>query len=618
LRRLLALVLPALGLLLPAVPAAAAPAPAERLVVKVTGGAATASAVGDIVLGVSDDTFLVDARPGAAARPGVVWAAPDTVYRSTATPNDPCWSSCTQALDGQAELRTIRAPEAWDITRGSSSVTVAVLDNAADGSHPDLAGKLRVGPTYVTGGCLSPPPTARSHGTAVAGIVGAATDNGLGVASLGWQTQVVSVGVLDGCGQGTASGIAAGIRYATDVGARVVNLSLAGQAHPALEDAIRYAQARGALVVAAAGNHGSTSPVWPASYPDVLAVAATDRAGTAVSPFSGRGSWVELAAPGVDIVSTATLPGGYARFAGTSFSAPLVAATAALVMAAKPHFTAADVAFRLRRSARPLAGTAWGMVDAARAVTDRPGGFVLAGADGAAYRFGTARFHGSLIGRPLLEPVVATAATPSGYWMAASDGGVFAFGGVGFHGSMGHVRLNRPVVGMAATPSGRGYWLVASDGGIFSFGDARFFGSTGNMRLNQPIVGMAATPSGRGYWLVASDGGIFTFGDAAFAGSTGNIRLVSPVVGMAARSASSYWLVARDGGVFTFGGAPFMGSAAGAAGNSVVGIATGPNRAGYWLATSGGRIFPFGDVVDDGAVRPPPPVPVVGIASTAL
>ena len=101
--------------------------------------------------------------------------------------------------------------------------------------------------------------------------------------------------------------------------------------------------------------------------------------------------------------------------------------------------------------------------------------------------------------------IMAIAAHPShrGYWALGSDGGVFTFGSARFHGSMGGTRLNQPVVGMAPTVSGNGYWLVARDGGIFSFGDARFFGSTGAIRLNQPIVGMEATPSGKGYWLVA-------------------------------------------------------------------------------------------------------------------
>jgi len=101
----------------------------------------------------------------------------------------------------------------------------------------------------------------------------------------------------------------------------------------------------------------------------------------------------------------------------------------------------------------------------------------------------------------------------------------------------------------------RGYWTVASDGGIFSFGTTGFYGSMGGKPLAQPIVGMAPTPSSAGYWLVASDGGVFSFGDAGFYGSAGNLHLAKPVVGMAATpDGGGYWLVASDGGIFAYGG----------------------------------------------------------------
>ena len=228
-------------------------------------------------------------------------------------------------------------------------LAVAVALAAALGSPPaaaaeraDLVGKVRAGPTYVTGGCQTATSSQASHATGVAGVVGAITDNGLGIASLGWRTSVLSIAVLDPCGIGTASEVSAGIRHAADTGARVINLSLAGTAHPALAEAVAYAQARGSLVVAAAGNGRSTEPVFPAGYPGVLAVGATARDGSRPSEFSNRGAWVDLVAPGERIVSTATVAGGYLTFDGTSFAAPLVSAAAALVVASHPTFTAAD------------------------------------------------------------------------------------------------------------------------------------------------------------------------------------------------------------------------------------------------------------------------------------
>ncbi|MCU1376508.1 MAG: alkaline serine protease, partial [Actinomycetia bacterium] len=532
----------ALGLAGPA--SAATPTP---WVVKVSDVRALAG-LGPRLTTVADDTFVVRSarRPSG---PAVVWAVPDTTYTAARIPTDPCFLACGDAIGGQPELRAIGAPAAWDVTTGSPTITVAVLDTLAEVTHPDLAGNVVRGPDFVTERCGRSTPAA-GHGTAVAGVVGARTDNAQGVASLGWQTRVLSIGVLDECGDGSASAVARGVRYAVDAGARVLNLSLAGDASPVLGDAVAYARQRGVLVVAAAGNEGVTTPSFPAAYPGVVGVAATDAEATRLSSFSNHGSWVDVAAPGEDIVSTA--PGGlYGSFTGTSFSSPLVAAAAALVLARHPDWDGDDVAVRLARSARRVPGVEAPVLDAAAAVAERPGGAVL----------------------------------------AAADGGAFAFGSVGFKGSAVPSHPRRPIVGVAAAGAG-GYWLVAGDGGIFSFGDARFFGSTGSLRLQRPIVGMAATPTGRGYWLVASDGGVFTFGDARFAGSgAGAAR--APIVGMAAASAGSYWLAAADGAVLAFGGAPALGS--GRAGT--VGIAAGPG--GYWLGTGDGHLLPFGAVADD-------------------
>jgi len=226
-------------------------------------------------------------------------------------------------------------------------------------------------------------------------------------------------------------------------------------------------------------------------------------------------------------------------------------------------------------------------------------GYWISGADGSVAAFGSAAFHGSMFGQPLVAPMVGLAATADGlgYWEVASDGGIFSFGDAVFHGSTGAIRLNQPIVGMAPTPDGRGYWLVAADGGIFAFGDAGFHGSTGGMRLNQPIVGMAATRDGGGYWLVAADGGIFAFGDANFRGSMGGHPLNQPIVGMAATpDGRGYWLVAADGGIFSFGDALFRGSAGGLSlVQPIVGMARTADGGGYWLVASDGGIFNYGD-----------------------
>ena len=209
------------------------------------------------------------------------------------------------------------------------------------------------------------------------------------------------------------------------------------------------------------------------------------------------------------------------------------------------------------------------------AVDSSSTGYVLVGADGSIFTYGSASYFGSSgqinPGLPaggsnstiLTKPIVGAgeAANNSGYWLVASDGGIFAFGSAKFYGSMGGKPLNKPVVGMTATSDGKGYWLVASDGGIFAFGDAQFYGSTGSLNLNMPIVGMTATSDGKGYWFVASDGGIFAFGDAQFYGSLGNKQISKPIVGLAMTpDGLGYWMVDSAGGIYPFGDAPNLGS----------------------------------------------------------
>ena len=467
-------------------------------------------------------------------------------------PNDPGFAS-------QWYLTAVNAPAAWDRTHGSPSVVVAVVDSGIDGTHFDLSGKLAPGYDAVRGVPLPPGNTDGSgHGTAVAGVVAAATGNGGGLASLGWDTRVVAV--KDGDAAPVRSATVAGIRWAADSGARVINVSSSyATFDPNEADAVAYARARGSLVVVSAGERpdgGGSAVVYPAALDGVLAVGATGFDGTPAG-YSNPGDHLDLVAPGGDEADTTRgihvlAPGGGTSFrAGTSYSAPLVAAAAALLLGARPALGAGEVATLLTSSATDLgppgrdaeSGAGRLDVDAALAAAGVPRreprravGYHLVASDGGIFAFGDARFLGSTGGLRLNRPIVGMSPTPSGngYWLVASDGGIFAFGDAVFRGSTGALTLARPVVGMAPTPSGNGYWLVASDGGIFAFGDAVFRGSTGALTLARPVVGMAPTPSGNGYWLVASDGGIFAFGDAVFRGSTGAFTLARPVVGMAA------------------------------------------------------------------------------------
>ena len=572
----------------------------------------------------------------------------ETGSEAGATPppvNERCFAGCALTFDGgassriysQSDFMHIGAAEAWGVTHGDPNMLVAVVDTDVDATHPDLAGKVVVGQNFS--GDETPDP--EGHGTAVAGLIAAVPNNGVGIAGLGWNTKVLAVRVLDSSGAGLASRIASGIRYAADqAGVRIINLSLQQDscdlADPEkvcsvsgeLQKAVQYAQGKGILVVSAAGNQPKDTPSYPANFDGVLSVAAINGADDTLAKFSRRGPWVDIAAPGVGVLTLATpcLDGNcWVTPDGTSFATPIVSAAAALVWAVNPGLSAEQVAARLMSTADAVAGTgsefSSGALNVGRAVGSAlagplqpaPGvvsisstsvpsgptgkGYWLVASDGGIFSYGNATFTGSTGGIMLNRPIVGLAATPSGrgYWLVASDGGIFAFGDAAFFGSTGALALNKPIVGMASTPTGNGYWLVASDGGIFAFGDAAFFGSTGALALNKPIVGMASTPTGNGYWLVASDGGIFAFGDAEFFGSTGDLKLNRPIVDIApSPDGDGYWLVASDGGIFSFGGSAFYGSPAGTAAGSIVSMASTPTGNGYWLVGNDGSVYNFG------------------------
>ncbi|MDQ3757931.1 MAG: S8 family serine peptidase [Actinomycetota bacterium] len=551
----------------------------------------------------------------------VVWAERDGTVRVATTPNDPCFDEPQEECFhvDQWGMQRVNAPAAWDLTHGSNAVTVAVLDTGVNRFHPDLLGKVVAATNHTDS-----PSTEDlvGHGTHVAGIIAANTDDATGVAGLGWNTTIRSIKVLDDSGAGDFSDVAAGIREAVVAGARVVNMSFAGDTlSMAIRDAVAQARAAGLVVVAATGNGAGTERTYPAAHDGVIGVVATDRE-DGVPAFANRGPWASIGAPGVGIVSTWKT--GYGVEDGTSMAAPHVSAAAALVFAANPELTGDQVRARLGESALrvPATGTAfqWGRLDVLGALRGSVPGYWMVARDGGIFSFGAAGYHGSAGGTPLLSPVVAMAATPTkrGYWLVTSDGGAFAYGDARFSGSLGTVKLNAAILGIEAHPSGTGYWMVGSDGGVFTFGDARFHGSTGNIRLNQPIVGMASTPTGKGYWMVARDGGIFAFGDARFRGSTGSIVLNQPVVGMAPTpTGRGYWLVASDGGIFAFGDARFHGSTGAIRLNQpIVGMRPTPTGNGYWLVARDGGIFAFGDAAFMGSMGGTPlNQPIVGMAS---
>jgi subtilisin family serine protease len=201
------------------------------------------------------------------------------------------------------------------------------------------------------------------HGTAVAGVVAARTDNHEGIAGVCGSCLIMPVKVLDSTGVGDDSVIAAGIVWAADHGAKVINLSLGGPGTtPALDAAVAYAVRKGVFVAAAAGNSSSTTRFYPAASPQAIGVAATTAADQPYS-WSNSGPWAKLAAPGCN--PAPLLAGGYGMFCGTSSATPLVAGLAALSLGTMPDAGPGQLAQALEKAALPMPGfVQYGRVDA--------------------------------------------------------------------------------------------------------------------------------------------------------------------------------------------------------------------------------------------------------------
>jgi thermitase len=300
--------------------------------------------------------------------PGVV--AADYNYIRTAAaflPNDP-------RFGGQWGLKKPAFPGAWDFARGAGA-KIAIIDSGIAQNHPDI-GKISAQTDYVSDDAVANDPYG--HGTHVAGIAAALTNNGRGVAGGCPRCELLVARVLNANGDGTDADIIDGIGWSVRHGADVINLSFArGQRSSVLETKINsaYANGNGAVIVAAAGNEGlrsqPTLPQYPAAYGNVIAVSATNQS-DGLASFSSRGSWVDLAAPGTDILSTGA-GGGYYKESGTSEAAPFVSALAGLL--ASKGKTASEIRQRMQSSATDLGASGFdpkvghGRINARRALT---------------------------------------------------------------------------------------------------------------------------------------------------------------------------------------------------------------------------------------------------------
>ena len=334
---------------------------AARSTAIASAGAANVKSIGQ--LGVEVLRVPVAAASTALERlrrnPNVVYAEADaTTALAAVTPNDPYYSR-------QWSPAKTRATSAWELTTGSASTVVAVLDTGVSSSHPELQGQLVAGHNVLTGTANAE--DDHGHGTQSAGVIAALTNNAAGVASYCWKCKIMPVKVSSAAGTGYQSDLAAGITWATDHGAKVISMSLSGASGTAtLASAVQYAANRGVVLVAAAGNDGTTTARYPAAYSEVIGVAGSDTTDTVYS-WSNYGSWVDVAAPGVN--TTTNYTGGYANYSGTSSATPVVAGVAALAFSYDASATGTEVRSAIQNTAVPTNGVRYGRVDAYATVT---------------------------------------------------------------------------------------------------------------------------------------------------------------------------------------------------------------------------------------------------------
>lgn len=290
--------------------------------------------------------------------PGVEYVEPDYIATATYTPNDPRLSDQWGIAKTQADL-------AWDTIFGSPTVDVAILDTGIE-EHEDLLGAVELSKNFTT----DPLDDKNGHGTHVAGIIAAAIDNNTGVVGVAPGVDLINAKVLKNNGSGYYSWIADAIRWATDNGAEIINMSLSGRySSYTLQQAVDYAWDHGVIVVAAAGNEGRRRVLYPAYYENVIAVAATDEHDNKAS-FSNYGTDVDVAAPGVSILSTRL--GDYSYMSGTSMATPFVSGILALIKSKYTSYDNAATRNKLQSSADTISrtGSYWkhGRVNACSAV----------------------------------------------------------------------------------------------------------------------------------------------------------------------------------------------------------------------------------------------------------
>ena len=266
-------------------------------------------------------------------------------------PNDPYWrQSWSQYV--------MRMPEVWQRTTGSPDVIIGMVDTGVDPSLPDLQGALVPGWDFVANDAV--PRDTAGHGTHVASVLAARGNNGIGIAGYCWGCRIMPVRITS-TGNATPQQIAQGIYWAVDHGARIITVGFNSGTHDFDESsAMRYAHDKNVLVIASAGNAGTEALRYPAAYPGVLPVAATNDSDVLYF-WSSRGRWVQLSAPGCQLVLDVSV--GQGTLCGTSFTPAAVAGVAGLMLSLKPSLSADEIVQALVSTAVPVQGINGGRID---------------------------------------------------------------------------------------------------------------------------------------------------------------------------------------------------------------------------------------------------------------
>jgi len=534
-----------------------------------------------------------------------------------------------------------------------SGVVVAVLDTAIATGHSDLVGRFVDGFDFVERRpYLADASTAIAsvnHGTMVAGIIAADAD-GDGITGVAPGVVIMPVRVVADDGTGDTSQLAEGITWAVDNGADVINVSIRSTTDSrSVRTAVQHAVDNGVIIVASAGRGPDTGPFYPAALDGVIAVGAVDenRIAHSTSPATPA---VELVAPGANTITTSGVdPDGYLPGWGTSFAAPHVTGTVAIMREIAPEATLGEIREALQSTAIDLGPIGrddqygYGMLDAVGALMwiDRRepepptsltvvagpesitigwapstsfdvlgyevviGAEVVAVVDASNSAVQVQRPDEQVVDVTVRSVDASSRRTPSvlttvdlgqaeprpnqtDIAVVVSSGRVVSFGR-----PIPFQTTASPVVAASGTSNGA-YWLTDATGTISARGGAAFFGDASGIALQAPIVDIAALADGTGYWLLGADGGVYAFGAAGFFGSVAHLDLAAPATAIVASPGKlGYWIVAQDGGVFALGEAKFVGTASGfVLAEPIVDLAA--TEAGYWLLGRDGGVFSFG------------------------